>query len=95
MMVLFRIIDGKKETYSLGLVWKPHFFKGFFIFPREINSFSLGKLEIPWENRDAKLTLNVEKTSPIWRRKNPQENRSIMCCSSTGYKGDYLYRQRR
>jgi hypothetical protein len=27
------------------------------IFPREISSFSLGKIEIPWENRVPKLDL--------------------------------------
>jgi hypothetical protein len=33
------------------------FSQGYFIFPREISSFSLGKLEIPWKNGDAKLAL--------------------------------------
>jgi hypothetical protein len=34
-------------------------FQWFFIFPREISSFSLGKLEIPWKNWVAKLGLRV------------------------------------
>jgi hypothetical protein len=33
------------------------FSRGFFVFSREISSFSLGKLEIPWENSVAKLAL--------------------------------------
>jgi hypothetical protein len=33
------------------------FFQGFFVFPREISSFSLGKLKIPWEIAVAKLAL--------------------------------------
>jgi hypothetical protein len=37
------------------------FSQGFFGFPREISSFSLGKLEIPWKNSVAKLALNVVK----------------------------------
>jgi hypothetical protein len=34
------------------------FFYGFFIFPKEINSFSIDKLEILWKNWIAKLALN-------------------------------------
>jgi hypothetical protein len=33
------------------------FFQGFFVFQREISSFFLGKLEIPWENSVVKLAL--------------------------------------
>jgi hypothetical protein len=35
------------------------FFQGFFIFSREISSFSLGKLKIPWKNGSAKLALTI------------------------------------
>jgi hypothetical protein len=38
---------------SLGTL----FFQAIFIFPREISSFSLGKIEIPWENGVSKLAL--------------------------------------
>jgi hypothetical protein len=31
-----------------------------FIFPREISSFSLGKIEIPWKNVVPKLALKVK-----------------------------------
>jgi hypothetical protein len=33
------------------------FSQGFFIFPKKISSFSLGKLKIPWKNVVAKLAL--------------------------------------
>jgi hypothetical protein len=33
------------------------FSHGIFIFPREISSFSFGKIEIPWENGVSKLAL--------------------------------------
>jgi hypothetical protein len=33
------------------------FSQGIFTFPREISSFSLGKIEIPWENGVPKLAL--------------------------------------
>jgi hypothetical protein len=35
----------------------PHYHGFFFIFPREISLFSLGKMRIPWKNRVAKLGL--------------------------------------
>jgi hypothetical protein len=41
------------------------FFQVFFIFPREISSFSLGKLKIPWENGGAKLALNDDEIIKI------------------------------
>jgi hypothetical protein len=38
------------------------FSQGFFVFPREISSFSLGKLKIPWKNVVAKLTLRFKNS---------------------------------
>jgi hypothetical protein len=62
--------QNKKACYSLVL-WETTslyiraslgnlFFHGIFIFPREISSFSLGQIWIPWENRVPKLALIVE-----------------------------------
>jgi hypothetical protein len=41
---------------SLGIT----FFQGNFIFSREISSFSLMKIEIPWKNGVPKLALRVQ-----------------------------------
>jgi hypothetical protein len=35
------------------------FSQGISIFPREIGSFSLGKIKIPWKNGVAKLALSI------------------------------------
>jgi hypothetical protein len=36
---------------------EPYFSKGFFVFPKKISLFSLGKLKISWKNTVAKLAL--------------------------------------
>jgi hypothetical protein len=41
------------------------FSQGFFVFSREISLFSLGKLEIPWENSVAKLALIVDSRTRV------------------------------
>jgi hypothetical protein len=49
----FVFLDGFLLKASLETT----FFHGIFVFPREISLFSLGKIEIPWENRVSKLAL--------------------------------------
>jgi hypothetical protein len=46
-----------------GLVLGTLFSQMIFIFPREISSFSLGKIGIPWENDVPKLALRKIKIS--------------------------------
>jgi hypothetical protein len=41
---------------------------GIFIFPREISSFSLGKMKIPWEISVPKLALRVSLGIPFFNR---------------------------
>jgi hypothetical protein len=48
--------DNQGEFSPLGLVWEP-FSQGISILPREISSFSLGKIGITWENGVPKLAL--------------------------------------
>jgi hypothetical protein len=42
---------------ELRVSLETQFSQGIFIFPREISSFSFGKIEIPWENSVPKLVL--------------------------------------
>jgi hypothetical protein len=51
MILHLKLVQNIILRASLGTI----FSQGFFIFPREISSFSLGKLEIPWKNVVAKL----------------------------------------
>jgi hypothetical protein len=47
-------VEGDTLRASLGTP----FYQGIFIFSREISSFSLGKIGIPWENGVSKLAFS-------------------------------------
>jgi hypothetical protein len=47
---------GRHVPYLRSSLGTP-FFQGISIFPREISSFSLGKIRIHWENNVSKLAL--------------------------------------
>jgi hypothetical protein len=48
----------EKEIFSFRASLETPFPQGILIFPREISSFSFGKIRIPWENGVPKLALN-------------------------------------
>jgi hypothetical protein len=65
---LHSVIDRPSLRASLEI----SFFPRIYIFPREISSFSLGKIGIPWESSVPKLPLRlfskkVDPMNKIWR----------------------------
>jgi hypothetical protein len=62
--VAYRYIYPPYKKLLVGASFGTPLFQVIFIFSREISSFSLGKIGIPWENRAPKLALRGEKTLP-------------------------------
>jgi hypothetical protein len=58
-MKICNLLGLSQWNYTLRARLGNSFSQGVFIFPREISSFSLGKMKIPWKNEVPKLVLNV------------------------------------
>jgi hypothetical protein len=57
MMILVRVYVFNLTLNSFGASLATPFSQGIFFLPREISSFSFGKIKIPWQNRVVKLAL--------------------------------------